>query len=113
MRDTCKCCLGEDLGAVFVGSEKRNTEIQNTESKVKKKIHSFLQKENIKNCSHKLHEEGSCEQRDWRREEGLIFILYLFCFNAQLDITVILKMKAVVLWEIVDHFVHWFSTSLR
>lgn len=46
------------------------------------------------------------------RRESHIFILYLFCLNAQLHIILILKIKAGVIWETVVHFVCWFSSSL-
>ena len=76
------------------------------------RVYTFFPQKKIQGTVHILFKVATLEQRDCLRQ-SLIFILYLFCLNAQVHITVILKMKAGVILEIVVHFVCWFSASTK
>lgn len=106
--------FGEELDAVSVSDEKQNSKQHLREAYTCRwafaNKHTFPRKK-MQETAHILFEVATFQQSDWLRENH-IFILYLFCWDAQPHIIVILKMKAGVILEIVVHFVCWFSTSL-
>lgn len=104
--------FGEELDAVSVSDEKQNSKQHLREAYTCRwafaNKHTFPRKK-MQETAHILFEVATFQQSDWLRENC---ILYLFCWDAQPLVIVILKMKAGVILEIVVHFVCWFSTSL-
>ena len=113
LREMC-VVFGEDLDAVSVSDETQNPKQHLREAYTCRRAfankHTFPRKK-IRETAHIPFKGATFQQSDWSRENRIV-ILYLFCWNAQPHITVILKMKAGVIWEIVVHLVGWFPTSL-